>query len=804
MSHVERLAPSALRWSCDPDQFEFQTTAELPDLDEIIGQSRAVEAVQFGIGIQREGYNLYALGPAGMGKRTLVRQFLEQRSAAEATPSDWCYVHNFDDPGKPRALELPAGRGRKLRDDMTALVDDLRSAIPTALKSDEHRNRLQQIEQEFEHRHDAPFRELAEKAEAAGIKLIRTPDGFALAPIHDGDVLGPEEFAKLPDDEKKKIEEAVASLQQELQAIIEKMPRWRKETHDKIKELNREMTQAAIGHLMAQLRSGYEDLPVVVEYLNDVEQQVIEHADQFRAGDGETPMILGMPLAERPSLYQYEVNLLVDNAETNGAPVVYEDHPTYQNLMGRVEHEPHMGALVTQFTLIKPGALHRANGGYLVIEALKMLMQPYAWEGLKRALGARNLKIESLGQALSLVSTVSLDPQPIPLDVKVVLLGDRMLYYMLYQYDPDFAELFKVAADFEEQIDRSEENCRLFARFLATMVRREKQRPLDRGAVAASIEHCARVAGDSERLSTHMRTVADLTREADYWAGRDGSETITSGHIQQAIDQQIYRADRLRERMQEQIHRKTIFVDTDGTHVGQVNGLSVLDLGNFAFGTPSRITATARLGKGEVVDIEREVKLGGAIHSKGVMILSSLLAARYASDYPLSLSASLVFEQSYGMVDGDSASVAELCALLSVLADLPIKQSLAVTGSINQHGQVQPIGGVNEKIEGFFDVCRARGLTGGQGVLIPASNVKHLMLRHDVVEAAAAGTFHVYPIETVDHAISLLTGVEAGARDEQGRFEPDTVNHRVEVRLKELSELRQKFGEHPNEAKSHD
>jgi len=452
-----------------------------------------------------------------------------------------------------------------------------------------------------------------------------------------------------------------------------------------------------------------------------------------------------------------------------------------------------MGTLVTDFTLIKSGALHRANGGYLVIEAVRLMRQPFAWEALKRALYSQHVKIESLGENLGLISTVSLEPEPIPLDVKVVLLGDRMLYYLLHQYDPDFGELFKVAADFEEQMERSPENCRLYARLIATLVRREKHRHFDRTAVARVLEHSARVASDSERLTTHMRTVADLLREADYWAEQEGCDQVSVRHVQQTIDKQVYRAERLRHHVQEEIQRGTLLIDTSGQRVGQVNGLSVIDLGNFAFGRPSRITATARLGKGEVVDIEREVELGGAIHSKGVLILSSFLASRYAQRHPLSVSASLVFEQSYGMVEGDSASVAELCGLLSALADVPIKQSLAVTGSVNQHGQVQPIGGVNEKIEGFFDVCRARGLTGDQGVLIPASNVKHLMLREDVVAAAADGKFHVWPIETVDQALTLLTGVPAGEPDAEGRFPAGTLNQRVADRLWEMLQLRQKY-----------
>jgi lon-related putative ATP-dependent protease len=479
--------------------------------------------------------------------------------------------------------------------------------------------------------------------------------------------------------------------------------------------------------------------------------------------------------------------------------VIYEDHPIYNNLVGRIEHLAQMGALLTDFTLIKSGALHRANGGYLILDARQLLLQPYAWDALKRVLRSRELRIESLGQALSLVSTVSLEPQPIPLDVKVVLVGERLLYYLLHRYDPDFGELFKVEADFSEGMDRTSENNLLYARLLATLIRREKLRSLDRGAVARVIEQSARAMGDAEKLSVHLLSIVDLLREADYWADVADNDAMTAADVQRAIDAQIHRADRLRERLQERIQRGTILIDTAGERVGQVNGLSVLQLGHFAFGRPNRITARVRLGKGEVVDIEREVELGGPIHSKGVLILSGFLSGRYVVDRPLSLSASLVFEQSYGGVEGDSASMAELCALLSALADVPIKQSWAMTGSVNQHGEAQPIGGVNEKIEGFFDVCQARGLPGEQGVIIPVSNVKDLMLRPDVVEAVRAGRFHVHAVQTVDRALELLTGMPAGERDEEGNFPEGSINQRVEARLIDLVEKQRMYAAPPKE-----
>ncbi len=798
-----RLSPSELRWRCAADHLAFQSTDELEDLQQILGQARALDAVQFGISIRRDGYNMFVLGPPGLGKRTTVNHFLGEKAAHEATPDDWCYVNNFEQAHKPWALRLPPGLGSKLQRDMAHLVEELKTTIPSTLELEEHQNRIQEIEQEAKERHNRAFKELADRALERGIQLVRTPGGYAMAPVRGGEVIGPEEYEKLTGEERRQIEDAVKELQEELKEVVERIPRWRLETRDKIKELNRQATRLAIGHLLSKLRQDYTHLPHVLAYFDALEKDVVEHSEEFQPQEEGPPNLLGMPTTNQPNFQRYEVNLLVDNSKTQGAPVISENHPSYQNLMGRAEHESRMGTLFTQFTLIKPGALHRANGGYLVLDALKVLQQPFAWDGLKRALNAKELQIESLGESLSLISTVTLEPQPIPLDVKVILVGDRMLYYMLYEHDRDFAELFKVAADFDEQMDRSPENCQLYARYIATMARQEKYRPFDKRAVARVIEESARIAGDSEKLSISMQSIANLLREADYWASTDNAPTVTEQHVELAIDKQVYRANRVRTRVYEQIERGTVLIDTSGACIGQVNGLSVIDMGNFAFGQPSRITATVRIGKGEVIDIEREVDLGGAIHSKGVLILSSFLATRFAENRPLSLSASLVFEQSYGRVDGDSASVAELCALLSALARIPIKQSFAVTGSVDQRGQVQPIGGVNDKIEGFFDVCSARGLTGEQGVLIPRSNVKHLMLRSDVVDAVAAGKFQVHAMETVDEAIAILTGIPAGEANAAGEYPPGTVNQRVAARMDELFQIRQQLSQQgKEEAKS--
>jgi lon-related putative ATP-dependent protease len=801
MARVESLKPEALCTRCDPEQFDFKTTAELDDLTEVLGQARAVEALQFGIGIRREGYNLFVLGEPGTGKHHVVQQFLGERAARESIPSDWCYVNNFAEAHKPHVLQLPAGMGVRLRGDIEQLMNDLRVAIPTAFESEEYRTRRHELEEQIKEQHEHAFQELHQQAESHQIALIRTPTGMAFAPMKKGEVLSPEDYEKLPDEDKKRTEAVIAALEEQLAKIIHQLPQWRREGQQRIQQLDREVTMSVVGHLIDELKRSYADHTTVVETLESIQQAVIDNADDFkRSEDGGEINFLGITL-QRPgggaSLRRYQVNVLIDNSSTQGAPVIYENNPTFPALIGRIEHIAQMGALVTDFMLIKPGALHRANGGYLLLDARKVLMQPYAWEGLKRALSARELRIESLGQALSLVSTVSLEPEPIPLDIKVVLLGEPLLYYLLSAYDPEFSELFKVAVDFGHDMKRDPDTNLMYARLIATLARRDQLLPLDRGAVARVVEQAARQVEDAEKLSVQLREMADLLRESDHWAREARRDLITRDDVQHAIDARINRMDRIRERLHEAIQRGTILIDTSGSRTGQINGLSVMGLGDYAFGHPTRITANVRIGKGEVVDIQREVELSGPIHAKGVMILAGYLGSRYANDRPLVLSASLVFEQTYGEVEGDSASSAELYALLSALADVPIKQSLAVTGSVNQHGVVQAIGGVNEKIEGFFDVCQARGLTGDQGVLIPAANIKHLMLRQEVIDAVRDGKFHIYPVTTIDEGIELLTGMPAGERGADGLFPEGTINRQVEIRLITLAELARAFGVPP-------
>ena len=790
------LPAQSLRRRIDPARLGASSTAELEPVAQLIGQERAVEAVRFGMSIRRQGFNLFVLGPAGLGKHTLVRGFLSAEARSGPTPADWCYVHNFEQADRPRALELPPGRGLQLRDAMRRLAEEALAAINASFESEEFRARLEELAEHFNERERKAFQQLGEEAQKQGIALIHTPAGFAFAPVKDGAVISPEEYEKLPEDERKRIGAQIEVLQEQLQRIIRQVPQWGRERRERHKELYREFTTLAVDHLVAELESQYADLPEVTRHLAAVRKDLIENAAGLRRlPENPAEATESAPAPEHPPqwLRRYHLNLLVGRDGRTGAPVVIEDHPSYQNLVGRVEYQSHFGALVTDFTLIKAGALHKANGGYLMIDAHKLLAQPLAWESLKRALVAREIRIDSVSQMLGIVSTASLEPQSIPLDVKVVLFGERHLYYLLYEYDPEFRELFKVAADFEESVEFTDATLLAYARLIATVAKAEGMAPFEAPACALILEHILRLAGDSAKFSTHMQSLADLMREADHIARAAGAASVDRRAVQQAIDAQERRGDRIKLRMRESIVEGTQLIATRGTQIGQVNGLSVFHVGGHSFGLPTRITAKTRLGGGEVIDIHREVKLAGAIHSKGVLTLSSFLASRYASRQPLSLSASLTFEQTYGMVEGDSASVAELCALLASLAEVGIRQDLAVTGAVSQMGEVQAIGGVNEKIEGFFDICASTGLSGSQGVIIPRTNVRHLMLREDVVAACEEGRFHVYAASTVDEALHLLTGIDPGNADESGEYRPDTLNARIAERLRALATIRRDF-----------
>lgn len=795
MSIPSALPPEKLYRKCDPREFAFSTTEELDGPLEITGQQRALDAIRFSMGMLHDGFNLFALGPNGTGKQTAVMRYLEGIAPGSGVPDDWCYAYNFEKPRHPEALRLPAGKACSLSGDMNRLVEALFTVIPAAFSSEDYQAREKVIRETFQEQQTAAIEEVEKRAENNKIALIRTPAGFGFAPIKNGEVLKPDEFMLLSDAERENIEQEIASLKNTMQSVMAQIPKWQREAQEKIKELNSQIAGFAIKPLFTELRNGYSAIAQASTYLERVENDIIEHFDSFleKESSSQEQFLPGISAMKGNFFNRYKVNVLVDNSHTSGAPVVIEDKPACQNLVGDIEHLSQMGALVTDFTLIKPGALHRANGGYLLIDARRLLLEPLAWEALKKALRTRQIRIESLAQLYSLVSTVSLEPEPIPLEVKVILLGDRMLYSLLSSHDPDFSELFKVAADFEDDLQNNAESRLAYARIISAIAKKDGLCHFERSAVARIVEHGCRLSGDATRLSAHIQSIADLVRETDYYARQNRSTRATAKEVQEAIDARTVRASRIREKIREATLRNTLLIDTSTEKTGQINGLAVYSLGDQSFGHPGRITARVSLGKGEVIDIEREVEMGGPIHSKGVLILSGFLAARFGIEQPLSLSASLVFEQSYSGVEGDSASSAELYALLSALSNVPIRQWVAVTGSVNQHGEVQAIGGVNEKIEGFFDLCSARGLDGRHGVMIPVSNIDNLMLRADVVEAVRKGLFSIWPVSHIDEGIEILTGIPAGLPDAEGLYPPESINGKANARLKAMTMKLKKF-----------
>ncbi|WP_417669594.1 Lon protease family protein [Roseibium sp.] len=790
--------PSALETkdlyrSADLSSLDFKITSELEPLDGLMGQRRASDAIDVALSVPNVGFNLFVLGTSGRLARDAVTATLKNSATRRQTADDWIYVNNFADTSKPIAIALPCGRAPAFRASMEELVDDLTVALPAVFQSEEYQAQVGTINDRFQTIQGEAFAELQKRASDKSIALLRTPMGFALVPAKDGKVVPPDEFNSLPEEERGKFQGAIGELEGDLERLVRQIPRWEKERREEIRKLNSKTSQATVDPEINEVIAEYADLPDIVEYLEDVRADLVDNVAIFiLKGDDTVPYL---DEATESAFDRYRVNLFVTQADMDeGAPVIEEFHPTIGNLTGRIEHIASQGVLATNFHLIKPGALHRANGGYLLIDARDILSEAFSWSALKRALRSRTIRIEDLNQLIGLSSTTSLEPAPIPLDVKIVLFGDRFTYYLLSLYDPELKEHFKVLADFEDAMERTAESEALMARAIGSIVSREDLLPLDRDGTGLVIEHAARLVENSGKLSLSSDDIRDILAEANHYAVAAGRKVTTRKDVQQALDQRIERASRVRDLLQEQILQNVALVDTAGHQVGQINGLSVLEVAGTAFGRPTRITCRVRTGAGKVVDIEREVELGGPIHSKGVLILSGFLAGRFALDAPMSLHASLVFEQSYAGVEGDSASSAELYALLSALADLPIRQDIAVTGSVNQHGAVQAIGGVNEKIEGYFDICKARGLTGTQAVLIPASNVQHLMLRPDVIEACDQGKFAVYPVATIDEGLEFMTGLPAGERGADGTYPEGTVYRRVEERLEAFADIRRSFG----------
>ena len=785
---VAPLSPDRLYRKADLSALPFETTAALDHTDRLAGQDRARDALRLGVRIAAPGFNVFAVGSSGARIQRSIKSLLEDAAAERPPAPDWVYVNNFAAPHRPTAIQLPHGTAPVFADAMHHLIDDLKAALPGVFESESYQSRRGAIDEAIRTKGDAAFSALRDKALQRNIVIVRTPTGFGMAPAKDGEVVPPETFNAWPVEQRKAVEDAIHDLEHDLEQTLRAIPRLDKERRDAVRALDQETARFAVGQSIDDAREKLAHLPMVLGHLDAVRDDLVQNVHLFIAPpqpqsageDGPpAPQIAGTPFD------RYEVNVFVTSENhASAAPVVDETHPTLANLTGRIEHLPIQGALVTNFRLIRAGSLHMANGGTIMLDARNVLTEPLSWPALKRALLRREATIEDAAKIMGYSSIVSLEPDPIPLDIKVVLYGDRQLYYMLAEADPDFSQYFKIMADFDDDIDRSADSEAMLARLIAATAMREKLPPLDHDAVARVVEHAARVTEDANKLTLETETVRDLLVEAAYYAADAKRETIVRADIDLAIDERIRRASRVRERSAEMILRDIALIDTSGTRIGQINGLSVMSLGGFAFGRPTRITCRVHPGAGRILDIEREVKTGGPSHSKGVLILSGFLAGRYSSETPISVSASLVFEQSYGGVDGDSASSTELYALLSALAEAPLRQDLAVTGSVNQHGDVQAIGGVNDKIEGYFEICKARGLTGRQGVMIPASNVQHLMLRAEVVEACAAGRFAIYPIATIAEGIELLTGLPAAE-----------IDAKVEARLKAFAKARRSHDE---------
>lgn len=793
---ITKLTSEQLYRKCDAAKFDFTTTADLEERLSALGQDRAICAVELGINIKSRGYNLFCLGPEGTGKTSLVKRILEKEGKQRPTPDDWAYVYNFDEPHKPIAVNFPAGAAAGFAKDMEEFAYAMEHDLPEAVKNELYEEQLSVIREKYQEKRNDYVKVLQKKAKGKKVSLLHMPMGVVVAPMKNGEIISPDVFDTLSDDEKNEIMADLNAMQEEIAQHQDDAPGWEEKQTEEIKKLQEKLVKDAIKKPINDIKQKYRGNKKVAEYLKAVQNYILENIPSFvpNYDQDSKPQTEEEPMAgllsqlknqqEEDKYSKFKVNVVVKNVPDSGAPIVLLDHPTQGNLVGKVERIQQFGALITDFTLIKGGALHRANGGFLLIDARKLLLQPYSWDSLKRALASKEIKIEAPSEDTSF-STISLDPQPIPLDVKVVMTGDAELYDLLSERDPDFSDYFKVEADFGMIIDRTDENEVEYAKLIGSLTKKKNLRSLNKQAVARVIEYSSRLADDSEKLTAHVSSIGDLLKEADYWARKSKASQIGKNHVDQAIKSQIYRSDRVNRAMLEQIDKGTILLDVKGERVGQINGLVVYNFTRNSFGKPTRITTQVRLGRGEFINIEREVAMSGPIHSKGVLILQALIANRFAKRSPLSLSASIVFEQSYGGVDGDSASSTEYYCMLSAIANLPIKQSLAVTGSINQFGEIQPIGGVNEKIEGFFEVCKYNGLTGKQGVIIPRTNVVNLMLREDVLEAVENGQFSIYAIDDVDDGIELLTGIPAGKADGLGRFPRHTVNYMVQQSLEE-------------------
>jgi lon-related putative ATP-dependent protease len=796
------LTPGELYKRCDPGFFDFRTTDDIPALDGIIGQQRALDAIDFGLNLQSTGFNIYVLGDSGTGKTSAIRSFISKKAELEIVPPDWCYVHNFREAGEPLAIWLEPGRGIEFQKDMRELIDHLKIEIPKIFESKEYKKQRNVITEEVQRKQKELFEGLEREAESKGFKVKTAMGGFSLVAIgKSGEPLTEEEFNAFDQKGKDALRENGKFIQERLDDVMRILKREEKATGEKLEQLERYAAISALGPLVEDLKSKYPKNEKLLAYLDSVQEDVLGNVEDFKAQTEETPApalpFLKMQKQE-PNFTRYSVNVLVNNGKQKGSPCVFESNPTYYNLFGRVEHKLQFGAAMTDFTMIKAGSLHVANGGYLVVNALDLLRNLFSYDAMKRAIKNKEVKIEDVWEQYRLITTTTMKPEPIPMDVKVILIGSPEIYYLLFSLDEEYRELFKVKADFDNRMERSDENTRKYAAFVSTKAREERLLPFDASGVARVVEYGSRLAEDQEKLSSKFSDVSNVIRESHYWAKKSDSDVVSGTHVEKALDEKIYRHSRIEDRTREVMAEGTLIVETSGGKTGQVNGLAVLDMGDYSFGKPSRITTTVYAGKGGVVNIERETKLSGKIHEKAVLILSNYLGRKYASKKPINLSASITFEQLYGTIEGDSATCAELYSLLSAVSGVPVRQSVAVTGSMDQNGDVQPIGGVNEKIEGFFDLCRLRGLSGAQGVVIPRRNARNLMLKNEVVEAVGEGKFNIYAIDHVEEGIDILMGIPAGEQGPDGKYPEKTLNRLVEDRLTELREAVKKEEEEKN------
>jgi lon-related putative ATP-dependent protease len=797
MADIRELSPDELTHNCDPDSLGFETTADITPLIGTVGQERAVWALDFGLGIETHGFNLYVAGRTGTGRNSSVKSFVERKAEEEPVPDEWVYVHNFDDPYRPVAYAMRPGRGQLFAVEMEKLVEGCKAEIPRAFESENYEKRKADAVDKIQKERDALLTQLRQESSELGFSIEMTPVGIVTVPMIDGKPLSREDYDKLPDSQKQEIKDKGSHLETLINSILTRLRQLEKDAAQRVKELDREIALFAVGHLLDELRKTFAGCDEIQSYLEKVQEDLVEHLEDFRSPDKkiQIPGMEEMQAAMTPSFDRYKVNVVVERKDQSGAPVIVENNPTYYNLVGKMEYRARLGFMTTDHNMIRAGAVQRANGGYLVLQALDVLVSPFAWDALKRTLRAREVRIENIGEQYGIIPTATLRPEPIPIDVKVILIGSPYIYYLLHALDEDFRKLFKVKADFDIEMDRTDRHIAQYAAFIAARVKNRELRDFHKTAIARIIEYGSRLIEDKQKLSTRFIDIADVASEANYWANRAGSDLVTAEHVETALEQKEYRSRMIEDKVQRMIEEGTIMIDTEGAVVGQTNALSIYEMGDYVFGRPSRITARVAFGRGGIMDIQRETEMSGRIHNKGVMILSGYLAGKYAAEKPLVGSITLAFEQLYEELEGDSASSTELYTILSALANLPIKQGIAVTGSVNQKGEIQPIGGANRKIEGFYEVCKARGLTGDQGVMIPIQNVKHLMLKKEVAQAVSEGKFHIWPITNVDEGIEILTGIAAGEQSEDRTYPEGTVHYLVDQRLDNFAEKLKEFGQ---------